>query len=484
MATRKKKKQTPFKKMLASIIIGFVAVAFVGSFAFMYAGKKGRTTYLAVVNHEPIAMSGDSLFVNFYRQFYEEERQKGGENAITEEKNIQIMRKALDTVIQRTLILQYAKKEGIEVSRDMVLASIVKKGYYASRNKNFDEERYNNTPESDRQRIFNREKEQLIINLFIEEFFNTVRVSDEELKAFFQLSDYGKKIEYILLRYDNVGEQKLKTFYKENPELFEKMHAAQIVIKDDRQKAEEVLRKVRESPDKFAEIAKSESQDPTAEKGGDLGWFYRNDMVPEFSEAAFKLKKDEISDIVVTTFGFHIIKALSDPTIDPFEKALFRVKQEYVAEHKDEVERDVALESKNILKEAIQKPSSFHEILSKYDLRPTTTDYITLSLPYIFNEDKSTILYELMNNETVIDNVFSVKVGNIGGPIKTADGEIIFRVLDDKSFDPEVFKERKDTYALYYRNLKSNNLFNDWYRNALNNSRIIDNFNKLLNKKS
>jgi parvulin-like peptidyl-prolyl isomerase len=104
-------------------------------------------------------------------------------------------------------------------------------------------------------------------------------------------------------------------------------------------------------------------------------------------------------------------------------------------------------------------------------------------MPYIFNEDKSFLIYELMNNETVIDNVFSVKVGNIGGPIKTADGEVIFRVIDDKSFDPEVYEKRKDTFTYYYKNLKGNNLFNDWYRYTLLNSRIIDNFNKLLNKK-
>ena len=169
MATQKKKKQVPFKKMIATLIIAAVAVAFIGSFAFRYTGRRGGTTHLAVINGEPISMSSDSLFVNYYRQYYEEERQKDSETGITEEKNIELMRRALDTVIQRTLILQFAEQEGIDVSRDMVLSSIVRKGYYATRDKKFDEDRYNNTPESDRQIIFNSEKEQLIINLFIEE---------------------------------------------------------------------------------------------------------------------------------------------------------------------------------------------------------------------------------------------------------------------------------------------------------------------------
>ena len=71
-----RKKGTPVKKMLATIIVAFVAVAFVGSFAFNYASKRGGSGALAVVNGESIPVSGDSLFANLYRQYYEEELSK------------------------------------------------------------------------------------------------------------------------------------------------------------------------------------------------------------------------------------------------------------------------------------------------------------------------------------------------------------------------------------------------------------------------
>ena len=118
-----KKPEWSFKKLLVTLVIGFVAVAFVGSFAYNYTTRRGGGDHLAVVNGEPIDAGGDSLFANYYRQFYEQKRREKGEEQITEQENRQLLRQALDTAIQRTLILQYAEKTGLQVSRNAVLAN-------------------------------------------------------------------------------------------------------------------------------------------------------------------------------------------------------------------------------------------------------------------------------------------------------------------------------------------------------------------------
>lgn len=169
-------------------------------------------------------------------------------------------------------------------------------------------------------------------------FVSKVVVTDADLEAYytahpakFQQAEHAS-VEYVVLDLDAVkagitlSEDDLRTYYKENLNRLagkEERRASHILINASKDapadartqakaKAEELLAQVRKAPGSFAEIAKKESQDPgSAPSGGDLGFFGRGAMVKPFEDAVFSMKKGEISDVVETDFGFHII-LLSD----------------------------------------------------------------------------------------------------------------------------------------------------------------------------
>lgn len=139
-----------------------------------------------------------------------------------------------------------------------------------------------------------------------------------------------------------VSDEEVAAFYKDNPKYFEmpeQVKARHILIKvapdaDEKTKAEararaEAARQRALEGEDFAALAKEVSEGPSAPSGGDLGFFSKDRMVPAFSEAAFGLKPGEISDIVETRFGYHVIKVEEhkDAGTVSLDEAKGRIKQ-------------------------------------------------------------------------------------------------------------------------------------------------------------
>ncbi|MBW1868566.1 MAG: peptidylprolyl isomerase [Deltaproteobacteria bacterium] len=139
-----------------------------------------------------------------------------------------------------------------------------------------------------------------------------------------------------------VPEKEIKAYYESHLNLFkqpEQVKASHILIKVESKakesEKEDALKKIRDiqkkqvKGDDFAKLAKEYSQGPSNAKGGDLGYFKRGQMVPAFEEVAFKLKPGEVSDIVKTRFGYHLIKVVDkkpESTV-PYEEIKDRLGQ-------------------------------------------------------------------------------------------------------------------------------------------------------------
>ena len=182
---------------------------------------------------------------------------------------------------------------------------------------------------------FMQRREVQILNFPAADFLSKITVSDADLQAYYDKnkdkyqSSESADIEYIVLDIESLrqsitlNEQDLKSYYEQNLQRLsskEERRASHILItaakdapeaekKTARAKAEELLKLVKAKPASFAEVARKNSQDPgSAVKGGDLDFFGRGAMVKAFEDAAFSMKKSDISDLVESEFGYHIIQ--------------------------------------------------------------------------------------------------------------------------------------------------------------------------------
>ena len=182
---------------------------------------------------------------------------------------------------------------------------------------------------------FFERREVQVVNFLSADFASRVNPTDAEVEAFYKANGTlfqapeQASIEYVVLDLESVkksitiNEADLKSYYEQNAARLsgnEERRASHILInapKDapaaERQKAkaraQELLAELRKAPDSFADFAKKNSQDPgSAAKGGDLDFFARGAMVKPFEEAAFAMKKGDISELVESDFGYHIIK--------------------------------------------------------------------------------------------------------------------------------------------------------------------------------
>ncbi|WP_313072565.1 SurA N-terminal domain-containing protein [Melaminivora sp.] len=167
------------------------------------------------------------------------------------------------------------------------------------------------------------------------DFAGQVKVTGADVQAYYQAhpelfrQPEQATVEYVVLDLDAVrvgitlSEDDLRTYYKENLSRLagsEERRASHILIpvaqdapaaerERARARAQELLAQARQAPGSFAELARKHSQDPgSAPQGGDLGFFGRGAMVKPFEDATFALKKGEVSDVVESDFGFHIIE--------------------------------------------------------------------------------------------------------------------------------------------------------------------------------
>jgi len=266
------------RKNMKFIII--LMVAFFGISIFyglgQYRSSQRQTYYIAEVNDSGITSNQlQSAFLNAISRYDDAALSSLDQSAIVSfKKNI------LNQLIDYELLYQQSQIENVKISDDEINLEIDKIKDNFSSPEEFNEAlKANNITLV---RLKEDIKRQLMINKVLEDTRNQVSIRDEEL------------LEY----------------YNENKESFlepKQVHARHILVETE-EEANILLLQLKEGLTDFAELAKEKSIGPSAPSGGDLGFFARGQMVKEFEDAAFSLEPGEISIVVQTQFGYHIIK--------------------------------------------------------------------------------------------------------------------------------------------------------------------------------
>lgn len=268
-------------KRLISLTVSLVLLAVVLSgcqFVQVDPEVEKNTVVAEVYGEEIIKEEFVKVFDNYKAYYDTQYKSDVWEQVIDGKKYIDIFKeKVLDILVDTKIQLKKADELGIAVSDEDVEEEINKVREYFDDEEKFNEYLSNN-------------------NITIEDFKKDKKT---ELTIYKLRDKFTENLE--------VTDEDVAIYYTTHPEEFISVKASHILLETE-EEAKNVLDMVNEGKD-FNELAKEYSKDPSvSENDGDLGYFRTGNMVEPFEKAAFALKPGEVSDIVATDFGFHIIK--------------------------------------------------------------------------------------------------------------------------------------------------------------------------------
>ncbi len=245
-----------------------------------------------------------------------------------------------------------------------------------------------------------------------------------------------RTFQYMILDDAKVGErikitpQELERYYNENKDRFriqERVRVTHILLKttDKKEdeikkmeaKAQDLLKQVRSGKD-FAELAKANSEDESsAKKGGEIGWITRGQTVPEFEQKAFTMKAGEVSDVVKTQYGLHIIKMLEHETgrLKPFAEVQPTILQELRSERVDMERMQLAEKARAA---ATRHPGNLQEAGREVGLPVLTATLVA----------RNSLIPEIGAEPGFMDAVFTAVKGMVIGPVQLAGKSVIAAV--------------------------------------------------------
>jgi peptidyl-prolyl cis-trans isomerase D len=476
--------------LLGLVILAFVAF-YIPDFLRATGRSQSRAGEVAWVEGKPIT---SQEFLRIYRAQEQQYRQQlGGQFSPDLMRQLGFDNLVLRQLVQNQILLLEAERQGLSVTDQEISEFIVSFPAFQSEGKFIGREAYLNflaqrsmsapqfeqqmredllvqklqslvtdgvvVSDADLEEEYRRRNEKLHLEyVFVpkSEFEGQAQVTDEEARQTFD-SDPKKyerpiqrKVRFITLTPQlfaasvSVSDREIERYYQQNSSRYEtgeQVSASHILFKVEagadeeavRKKAEAVLAEAKAGAD-FAELARKYSEDTgSAANGGDLGLFGRNQMVPEFEAAAFALQEGQLSDLVRSTYGFHIIKLTGKQAA--FVRSLDSVKDEIRNALTQEKAREKMDDAVASAAEKLRISGSVDALSAEYPvLVPQETAFF----------GRGDFLPQLGNSPEATKAAFENEVGKVSSSIRLGNGYAFVQVLEERPAGIPDFEEVKE----------------------------------------
>jgi peptidyl-prolyl cis-trans isomerase D len=478
------------KSWLIKALIAIIAVVFV--FYFGYSFTSDQAMKIAYVNGELInGPEYEKVYRDMITSLQARYKSMWNDNMI---KNFNLKKRALESLITQRLMSQAASELGLDVTEAEIQKAIM--NYPAFQiNGRFDMRRYqsllsnNHMKPEDFEASITSELLDKKLKQFLFAFLN---ITDREILEYYTFANEKVKIAFVEFNPENFkdsvkfDETKLKTYFEKNKEQYripEKISVAYLeidpknfggeveitekeiesyyeynakmysqpkqvkakhilfkVAQDDteevknkvKERAEKVLEKARKGDD-FAALAKEYSEGPSKSQGGDLGYFKTGQMEPPFEEAAFALKKGEISDLVQTRFGYHII--LVEDIKEAGMAPLGQVREDILAALTGSLTTELAHEKGLTLLDQMPYDVDLTAYGSQHGLTAKNSAHFPKNAP----------IPDIKGSEKIAPTLFALEKDEASGLIELGGKFYIFQTAESKaSYLPELKEVKKE----------------------------------------
>jgi peptidyl-prolyl cis-trans isomerase D len=293
-----------------------------------------------------------------------------------------------------------------------------------------------------------------------------IKSNFEANKAKFQIPD-KRIVRYGLLDLGQlrqntvVTDEELRAAYQANLQQFQvqnRVHAEHILflttgktdaeVVEIKKTAEGVLAQAKKGAN-FEDLATQYSQDPGSKtKKGDLGWIVQGQTVPEFEKAAFSLDQGQISDLIRTQYGFHIIKVLGKETAHtkPFDEVKDQLRTPLLLQKVDQQAAAIADKMSSEIRQSNRV--TLDDLAQKYHLAVADTHPVAANEPVL----------ELGNSQAVKDEIVRLRIGELSLPLRTDRGYVVLSLKQVLPAHPANLDEVRDKIVADLKQQKADQL--------------------------